>query len=53
MNDLMCFVLCAGLGCVLLCVGVLILAGWGWACITGALCCFGSAGFIQRGMSGG
>lgn len=38
----------AGFG--LLCAGVWLLAGTGWALVAGAGCLFAIAGFIRRGM---
>lgn len=44
------FLLVSLIGFALLCAGVWILAGTGWALIAGAACMFLSAGFIRRGL---
>lgn len=53
MNALICFVLAALAGFGLLCAGIWILAGTGWALLAGAGSMFCIAGFIQRGMTSG
>lgn len=53
MNALICFVLAALAGFGLLCAGVWLLAGTGWALLAGSASMFAIAGFIQRGMTRG
>lgn len=53
MNALICFVLATLAGFGLLCAGVWMLAGTGWALLAGAASMFCIAGFIQRGMTSG
>lgn len=45
------YLVCAVVGCGLLCAGVFLLAGVGWALIAGAASCFAAAGFIRRGLT--
>lgn len=53
MNALICFVLAALAGFSLLCAGVWVLAGTGWALLAGGAAMLCIAGFIQRGMTSG
>lgn len=53
MSALICFALAALIGFALMCGGVWLLAGTGWALVAGAISMFCIAGFIRRGMTGG
>lgn len=53
MSALICFILVALIGFGLLCAGVWLLAGTGYALLAGAVSMFCIAGFIRRGMTGG
>lgn len=53
MNAFIVFLLVSLSGFALLCAGVWMLAGTGWALIAGAISMFGIAGFIRRGITNG
>lgn len=53
MSALISFLLAALAAFALLCAGVWLLAGTGWALIAGAFSMFCVAGFIRRGMTSG
>lgn len=53
MSALTCFILAGLVGFGLLCAGVWLLAGTGYALLAGAAAMFCIAGFIRRGMTGG
>ncbi|SHM77433.1 hypothetical protein [Phytopseudomonas punonensis] len=53
MNAFLAFLLVSLAGFALLCAGVWLLAGTGWALISGASSLFCIAGFIRRGMTNG
>jgi hypothetical protein len=53
MSALITFILVAMAGFAMLCAGVWLLAGTGWALLAGALSMFCIAGFIRRGMISG
>lgn len=53
MNAFVVFLLVSLAGFALLCAGVWMLAGTGWALIAGALSLFCIAGFIRRGITNG
>jgi len=50
MSAFLAFLLASLVGFGLLCAGVWMLAGTGWALIAGGLCMFAIAGFIRRGL---
>lgn len=53
MSPLLAFLICALAGFALLCAGVFVLAGTGWAMLAGAFSLFCAATFIRRGMTSG
>ncbi|WP_089167836.1 hypothetical protein [Azotobacter chroococcum] len=53
MSPLIAFLICALAGFALLCAGVFVLAGTGWAMLAGAFSLFCAATFIRRGMTSG